>query len=321
MRIARKTQALALSMMLGLPVLGGCVGGEVDTGDPATENALSPKTQYLALGDSVAFGYNPVDAVNHPKEIKFFTGYPEIIKSTVIPASANASCEGETSGSFLDVTSPDNGCHQWRADGNAMHVAYDSNAQSQMAFALNYVRKGGITKVSLGIGANDLLLLQTSCAIQTQSTSSAAFFGCVQQGLPAAIGGAVNNVVTIVSQLRGSGYAGQIELVTYYTPLYNPADPNFQAIYALDRELVRAAQGMSQAGLAVDVAQGFSAFGAIAAAKGGDACAAGLLYRLNATTCDKHPSAFGQSVLAGAVGAAVSAISIGNVDDTANAHF
>jgi hypothetical protein len=309
-------------MMLGLPMMGGCVGGEVDTGDPATENALSPNTTYLALGDSVAFGYNPVSAANHPKEIKFFTGYPEIIKSTVNPASANASCEGETSGSFLDVNAADNGCHAWRAAGNAMHVEYSSNAQSQMAFALNYTRKGGITKVSVGIGANDLLLLQTSCAIQNGgSTSSAAFFGCVQNGLPATIGGAVNNVVGIVSQLRGSGYRGQIVLVTYYTPLYNPADPNFQAIYALDRELVRAAQGMSAQGLAVDVAQGFSAFGAIAQAKGGDACAAGLLYKLADGTCDKHPSAFGQGVLAGAVSAPVSAASIGNVDDQANAHF
>src|SRR3954447_7162566 len=101
MRIARKTQALALSMMFGLPVLGGCVGGEVDTGDPTAESELTAK-KYLALGDSVPFGYNPVDARNTPTNISKFVGYPENLSATGAFITANASCEGETSGSFVN---------------------------------------------------------------------------------------------------------------------------------------------------------------------------------------------------------------------------
>src|ERR1700722_14118844 len=80
--------------------------------------ASGPTITYLALGDSVAFGLNdallPPDtsAVPAPSE---FIGFPTTLSYLMPPYNpnnlANASCPGETSGSFLNTSTPDNGCN------------------------------------------------------------------------------------------------------------------------------------------------------------------------------------------------------------------
>src|SRR6266436_5521346 len=57
-------------------------------------------TQYLALGDSLAFGFNPF--VNPPDASKYVR-YPEIVSIVLNLKVANASCPGETSGSFVNT--------------------------------------------------------------------------------------------------------------------------------------------------------------------------------------------------------------------------
>src|ERR1019366_3867907 len=86
------TQTLALAMLVA-PLFGG----------------NDKNFTYLALGDSIAFGYDPT--VVNPTPDKF-TGYPEIVAQLEhllqSKKEVNAACPGETSGSFLDVTQPDN---------------------------------------------------------------------------------------------------------------------------------------------------------------------------------------------------------------------
>ncbi len=290
---------------LGVVGCAGEVGSPVDT----TVQELSYKGPYLALGDSVAFGYNPVAAADPvaQKKISSFVGYPELIGLAAIRES-NASCEGETTGSFIDVRSPDNGCQQWRADGDAMHVKYAGAAESQLQFALAYLAQHRDTKtVSVGIGANDLLLLQNECTAEHQSDPQNIPI-CIADGAPATILAAAQNLGYILGAIRQSGYTGQLVVVTYYELEYsNPSDPNFQALYGLDEALVQVAQTPA---LAASVAKAFTAFGALAELKGGDSCAAGLLYKLSDGTCDKHPSVVGQGVLAATIAAAVPASSI-----------
>src|SRR5580765_3439078 len=82
---------------------------------------LSPSNNqitYLALGDSVPFGMNATlvpPYSNTPPTPSEFVGYPEILAALLPPFQtnrlANASCPGETSGSFLNIASPDNGCN------------------------------------------------------------------------------------------------------------------------------------------------------------------------------------------------------------------
>ena len=303
-----------LALVLAATGLAGCAGQVASPDDEAaSSDNLTLLQPYLALGDSVAFGYNPVDAAAHPTEIWRFVGYPELIALAPIP-TANASCEGETSSSFLDVTAPDNGCHAWRADGDAMHVAYASLSQSQMGYAVAYLGAHPRTKtVSIGIGANDLLLLQNQCTAEYYPDID-AINACIAADLGATPSPTytrvAENLGAILYGLRATGYTGQIVVVTYYTTSYaDPNDLNLRAIAGLDMALVTVAQKFG-----VDVAKGFSTFGAISQLTGGDACKAGLLYRMPDGSCDKHPSTLGHSVLAGLVAAAVPASSV-NVAD------
>ena len=64
---------------------------------------------YLALGDSVAFGFDPL--VRDFSEAENFIGYPEALAALLDVEVANASCPGEASGGFISLTSPlDTGC-------------------------------------------------------------------------------------------------------------------------------------------------------------------------------------------------------------------
>src|SRR6202040_1386124 len=65
---------------------------------PAAATDLPRNTRYLALGDSIAFGYNPLVI---PVDVDEYVGYPEIVSQIVHRKVANASCFGESSGSFL----------------------------------------------------------------------------------------------------------------------------------------------------------------------------------------------------------------------------
>src|SRR4051812_49001326 len=144
------------SILVVLLGVMGCAGEVGPNNDPdATQDDLKLFKPYLALGDSVAFGYNPVDAVKHPRDISRFVGYPEVVSLAPIP-TANASCEGETSMSFLNVLAPDHGCHSdWRANNYAMHVQYASQSESQLGYALRYLSTHPTTAtVSVGVGAN-----------------------------------------------------------------------------------------------------------------------------------------------------------------------
>jgi lysophospholipase L1-like esterase len=308
-----------ITCALAAVVLAGCTN-QTSEPEAAQGQDLTARQPYLALGDSVAFGYNPVDAVNDPTNINAFDGYPEMVTSLLTGRFApnpiaNAACEGETSGSFINTSAPDNGCKGWRAAGDAMHVQYASAAESQLQFALSYLAANPNTAtVSLGIGANDMLLVQNACEAAYDPTTDANYVAdvtnCELSKMPAVIGAAAGNIGYIATAIRQSGYTGQLVLVTYYSTQYtNPNDPTLQSVAGLDQAMVKVAQAYPQLGLSI--ARGFSAFAQAATALGGgDACKAGLLYKLQNGTCNIHPSAAGQSVLAGAVAAAVPASQI-----------
>src|SRR4051794_1271220 len=68
---------------------------------------------YLALGDSVPFGFIPLagfEAVNASN----FVGYPDYVGQAQGMRTVNGACPGEASGSFLDEFTPDNGCRAYR---------------------------------------------------------------------------------------------------------------------------------------------------------------------------------------------------------------
>src|SRR6266567_1225883 len=119
---------------------------------PAAADDVARNTRYLALGDSIAFGYNPLVI---PVDLDKYVGYPEIVSQTLHRKVANASCFGESSESFLVLHAPDIGCEAWRAS-LPLHVSYSG---TQMQYALDYlqanVKKTDLITIDIGVNDND----------------------------------------------------------------------------------------------------------------------------------------------------------------------
>ena len=281
-------------------------------------------TNYLALGDSVPFGMNPLllpTATNPalPTEDQF-VGYPEVLARLVAPLrDANLACPGETSSSFLlplssfDPASPlpfDRGCHLVKAAG-ILHVPY---VESQLARAMSFLSTHPQTKlVTLTVGGNDMGLVADICKAQVEAgvaagqvpytQAAAAVAQCVGAALPQALGTLQANVTRILSGVRGTGYKGELMAVTYYSLNYN--QPAGTDLLKLANDVLAG----TAAGFGAKVADGYAAF-KVASGPAGDPCAAGLLIRLPTPagapiSCDVHPSPTGREVLGAAVRAAM----------------
>jgi lysophospholipase L1-like esterase len=270
------TQTLALAMLVA-PLFGG----------------NDKNFTYLALGDSIAFGFDPTLMPSQPPfpAPDKFIGYPERVAESLhllqSKKEVNAACPGETSGSFLTLGAPDNGCQGFKA-AVGLHTAYPGIAQATFAVS-ELASNKHINLVTLSIGGNDLLLLEYYCATTT------GFDACVNTYLPGVLTTYGDNLAKILTAIRAN-YQGTLILMTSYAP---SADPLFvQAIAALNQVMV--AVGTHSG---VKFADGFTAFQIASAPFQGDPCKAGLLIRLSPPltsplTCDVHPSPIGRDVLA-----------------------
>jgi lysophospholipase L1-like esterase len=270
---------------------------------------------YLALGDSVAFGFNPtlfppfaqIPPLPTPAQ---FTGYPEAVAQVEhllqSKKEVNAACPGETSGSFINTMAPDNGCNGYGPQGQppfkasiGLHTNYTG---SQLAFAVSQLSSNKhIDLVTLGIGGNDLLLVEAFCI--AHSTDPLSFKACVTSpgmlGTPQVPGVVITsyaaNLTYILTAIR-QHYSGTLVLVNSYSP---SADPLFiQAVAFLDGVMAQVG-----AHFGVKIADAFTEFQIVSAPPpyNGDPCAAGLLIHLSPTSCDVHPSPLGRDLIAGKV--------------------
>ena len=79
---------------------------------------------YLALGDSYAFGFNPIVlASGGGSNPANFPGYTDAVAGTLGLNLTNAACPGESSGSMISGMRPDNGCQDYRA-AFPLHTQY-----------------------------------------------------------------------------------------------------------------------------------------------------------------------------------------------------
>ena len=249
---------------------------------PASASNLSQGLSYLALGDSVPFGFNPLVDASNPEN---FTGYPEIVAQRVHVKDVNATCPGEATGGFLSLTGTDNVCRPYRS-AFPLHVSYST---SQVDFAVAYLRAHPRTRlVTLTLGANDFFRFQKDCAATPPGPTCALGLGGVLAVMQA-------NLSTIFGAIRSTGYSGLIVAVTYYS--LNYADPaSVGGALALNAAMSAAATANGAL-----IASGFDAWAPVAATAGGDSCAAHLLIALPDGTCDVHPTPLGRDLLASAV--------------------
>jgi hypothetical protein len=241
--------------------------------------ASNPSPPYLALGDSVAFGYSPLVDPSDPHN---FSGYPTPAARTLKENLTNAACPGETSNHFIDLAGSDNGCGAYRANF-PLHVAYSG---TQLAFADHFLQSHPTTQlVSINIGANDLFVLIRGCG----GSTTPAEISCIVTGLPGMLQTLAANLDTIYSHIRTlDGYHHQLVALTYYSLNYSPANSTGTAIISEVNNVV-AQVTIAWGGV---VADGFGAFQSITAAFNGDSCAASLLIETSASplACNIHPS-------------------------------
>jgi lysophospholipase L1-like esterase len=249
----------------------------------------------LALGDSVVFGFI-TQAGNEYVNASNFIGSPEYVAGMLDLDVTNAGCPGEATTSFLSPTGADHGCRAFRA-AFPLHVAYNS---TQLAFATSFLsHHRHVRLVTIGIGANDLFILEDACAASPNPQL------CIEAGLPAFSATLGSNIATILADLRATGFGGVIVIVNYYSLDYS--DPTGTGLTQLLNQAITA-PAKAYGAVVADV---FTAFQKVAAnpVVGGKTCNAGLLNvdPQNQALCDVHPSQSGQRLIAKTIARAYNA--------------
>ena len=297
-RPAARVLGLAVCAAASLAVTAGPAAAKLHNA-----GHVAPGTRYLALGDSVSFGYQEAQVLPTPDYTKAsnFVGFPERLRSMLHLKVTNASCPGETTASFINVNAQSNSCENTPTPGGGpptpggyrtkfpLHTKYSG---SQLSFAVNYLKHHpGTQLVTLMIGANDYFVCQTITA--DHCTALAEQTAVLKQ-----IG---DNVKKILSRIRKTAhYRHQIAIVNYYSLDYS--SPAVNALSTLLNQSVdTAARPYS-----VKIADGYGEFQKGSTIFGGKTCVAGLLTDLGTPgTCGVHPSYSGQTLLASAVSTAI----------------
>jgi lysophospholipase L1-like esterase len=262
------------------------------------EPPVTRGSTYLALGDSVSFGYLEPEVEPAPDYTKAsnFRGWPDHAGRALRLRVVNAACPGETSSSLIDPKAPSFGCSNSPASANAgyrsvypLHVKYSG---SQLSFAVKFLRTHPRTRlVSLMVGANDFFRCQAT-----------APNGCTTEAEQDATAGKLRaNVRKIVSSIRRKArYRGQIVLMRYYSLNYSA--PAFTSVVEkINKTAYDAAKPYR-----VRVADGFGEWRAATRNSASDSCTAGLLTQLGEPgKCGVHPSYSGQGLLAQALARAI----------------
>ncbi len=195
-----------------------------------------PKQHYLALGDSLAFGYQPDLNYSHGYVDDFFSN----LKSHGVKDVANMGCPGETSVTFLNGKCPYPFLRKFPYVG------------SQLNAALVYLKlhAGQVSPVTLDIGANDLTrdVNTSNCSVNQQQ---------FQQDL-ATLDNNLTNIILpqLHAALTINGHlTGDLVMMNYYDPFQNICPNSVSFTETVNAHL---AADVSNYGTIVDV---FSAFG------------------------------------------------------------
>jgi lysophospholipase L1-like esterase len=277
MRIRRFRKHLLVSILAAfataVALLVGGIASQADPGHP-----------YLALGDSVSFGYITQAGFEYRNPDNFI-GFPYYVGQALGLTPTNAACPGETTAGFSSATGADNGCRPYKANF-PLHTSYTG---TQLAFATAFLNAHPNTKlVTIQLGANDAFLLESQCNNQQ---------ACIAAGLPALLRSISTNMDSIYRAIRSAHFHGRLIVVNYYSLDYSDA-----AGTGLTQLLNQAITSHAHADGAI-VADAFTAFQHAAASAAGRTCDAGLLNTTpgDQLTCDVHPSQSGQQLLAQAV--------------------
>ena len=260
-----------LALALALLVSGGASG---DSGHP-----------YLALGDSVSFGYITQAGFEY-RNPDNFVGFPTYVGLALGDTPTNAACPGEATAGFISATGADNGCRPFKANF-PLHTGY-SGTQLEL--------RDSVPRLAPEHQAGHRSARRKRRVPPTESLRRRPD---LHRGGPSGLADDHRNEHGRDLQgdqgvpLPRAPRRRQLLLARLQRPLWNRGSP---------RLLNEAITSHAAADGAI-VANAFGAFGQAAAAAGGKTCVAGLLNTTpgNQTTCDVHPSQSGAQLLAQSV--------------------
>ena len=169
---------------------------------------------YLALGDSLAFGYSQAKFNSlFPNEnpAAYDTGYVDDFGKVLHLFNpglrvVNDGCPGETTDSFI------NGPCQYQLAFPLHHPYVGGPASSQLSDALAYLsaHPGKVSPITLDIGANDALgVIKGVCNLEPL---------CIAGQAPALFAHVATNLGTILAQVRAKAPNAQIIVLGLYNP-------------------------------------------------------------------------------------------------------
>lgn len=238
----------------------------------ASSPHASPQLYYLALGDSLAFGYQP--------DIDFSHGYADDVAGDLRARGpttlADLGCPGESSVTFIAGGCPYPLLRKFPYLGTQLGAA--------VAFLQRH--PGQVRAVTLDIGANDLLpdVGRQTCTVGPRFPSDLA-------ALDARLVQAILPQLRSAMTLRGRP-VGDLLLLNYYDPFQNRCPASVPLVRLVNQHLDRDMRGF---GRVVDV---FAAFGG-GAAPNPNLCAA--TWMCSAVFPDVHPTTRGYRAIASAI--------------------
>jgi lysophospholipase L1-like esterase len=244
-RTRRSKRGLVLSL-LRLVVLVGAVtlsvslqrhpsqahaAGAVVASQGQPFHLVGPKQHYLALGDSLAFGFQPNG--------DFTDGYVpdlfQILRNEGVKDVTNYGCPGETSATFINGGCP-----------------FAPAGFVQITAALAFIRAhvGKVSPVTLDIGPNDVLpdLNPSTCAVDVSTFN--ADLATLDTNLTQVILPQLHKALLVKGHVTGD-----LVMMNFYDPFQNFCPNTVAFIQTFDQHLAADVSGF---GIIVDV---FSAFG------------------------------------------------------------
>jgi lysophospholipase L1-like esterase len=277
--------ALALVFTLVAVAASGLVPS-ADAQSPFGHRPAPPaRLTYLALGDSLAFGYSQAkfnSLLPEEPASAYNTGYVDDFGKLLglfEPGvqTVNDGCPGETTESFIKGPC-EYGLHF------PLHHPYSG---SQLADALGYLTShpGTVTPITIDIGANDVLgLIEVVCKMEAK---------CIQEQAPATFAHVGANLGLILGQLRAAAPNAQIIVLG----LYNPFGESIAGGDALTAKLNEVMAGVA-AGVGARFANPLPLFNPPGALEQPTLC---TFTNICTSLKDIHPTDLGYAVLGGLV--------------------
>lgn len=237
----RKAILRSALVLVALSISGAEIAGQGAT------RFNPPKRYYLALGDSLAFGFQFVTFnANFPSvpASLFSTGYVDGLSGMLREIrpeidTVNYGCPGETTDTFID------GDCLYTASGFPLHDPHDG-AQLPAALAFLRAHRGKVSPITINLGTNDLNALSALCGDDVS---------CYFANAPAVLGRIAANLHHILSRLRAAAPDAEIITFTHYD-VASLADPRLAQL----NQAFNAAVVATAAASSVRVADVYGAF-------------------------------------------------------------